>query len=134
MICAPSWSFQCDDALNAPSVRESFRLSLCTQCWDAETLLISELILGELLANVVLHAPGPIRMWIECAGSDCTLHVLDCGGKRLNAIPSSPPHWENEHGRGLHLIRSLAKDIHITQDEPFGTHVSVALPVRLGEH
>src|SRR5580692_7960809 len=54
------WQFQADDARLALSVRREFLAFLresCTTTSDCEAAL---LVFGELIANVILHAPGPI--------------------------------------------------------------------------
>jgi anti-sigma regulatory factor (Ser/Thr protein kinase) len=46
---------------------------------DAERLFVAELIVGEILANTVEHAPGLVEVRIDWHGEHPVVSVLDTG-------------------------------------------------------
>jgi serine/threonine-protein kinase RsbW len=102
------------------------------------------LILTEACANVIEHALriDDYEITIEVAGERCVVHVVNAGpqvdparlaarssapgpGEGLpprprdesSAAPSVDPLFDavlDEHGRGLHIIRSLADELYVT--------------------
>ena len=92
-------------------------------------LFRAELIIGEVLANTVEHAPGTVNVEMDWSGAHPVITVRDGGpglarlGERLPADPLS------ETGRGLFLIASLAIDVSVDSRPGFGTSMRIVLPV-----
>ena len=120
------WQFDAENAEAAGEARKSFidRLRLRTQ--SAVALAAAELIFGELVGNVVRHAPGPIDVQLDLAPKDPVLHVIDRGKGfvRDPALPSDPL---SESGRGLYIIALLARHVQVERIPGYGNHVAVTL-------
>jgi anti-sigma regulatory factor (Ser/Thr protein kinase) len=121
------WTFRTLDANCASGLRESFRACLVRQDIDESDLFIAELIVGELIGNVVRHAPGYIDASYEQAGSTLTLRVKDsgCGYDPRVAFPGALA----ENGRGLPLIRALGGKLSVAPGDP-GSCTTVSIRLR----
>lgn len=101
---------------------------LRTACAGQSNFGDAEIIFGELVANVVRHAPGPIQI---TARSDrhgiVTLNVYDTGPP-FTAAPALPVSLLSESGRGLYVISQLCAHLSSMRTE-IGNKVSVVLPV-----
>ena len=88
----------------------------------------AELIFGELLSNVVRHAPGRITIRLDWASIFPTLVVHDEEEAFTPAfdLPEDPL---CENGRGLFIIRQLAVSLQVEDVPDDGTRVIVGLPV-----
>jgi anti-sigma regulatory factor (Ser/Thr protein kinase) len=100
------WSFQAANATKAVGARHEFLAFLrdsCTPESDYDSALV---VFGELVSNVVRHAPGPIEINVQ---SDATgaviLDVYDSGG-RFIPLTSLPPSTQLG-GRGCTWSRVL---------------------------
>ena len=104
MSSAASWEAQASADV-VPVLRRHARHQL--QEWElAELADDVELVLSELLANVVLHAPGPLKVVLTRDGEDVRLEVADAAA----AMPA--PRLATEAGttgRGLGLVTSLTE-------------------------
>ncbi|KOV74894.1 hypothetical protein ADL00_01060 [Streptomyces sp. AS58] len=96
--------------------------------WGLERLVpAAEQIIGELLANAVLHAAGPLRMRLirdqvlVCEVFDSSLNVL----RTVSAGPG------DEGGRGLAIVAALASR-HGSRGTPTGKCVWAELPLPPG--
>lgn len=128
VISDAEWSFHSEDARHATSARESLRRHLRSVGATEERCVAAEMILGELLANVVAHAPGPVWMWLECVDTDCVLNVLDTGAVPWTySVPLSVSALA-EHGRGLLIAQKCSKNMSFKRSEnPPGTHITAVL-------
>ena len=130
------WRFHSSDAYSARVARQELMRFVRRQTSDADSVFATELIIGELLANTVEHAPGLVEIEIDWSRQEPTLSVID-SGPGLSALPHDLPHDKlSEGGRGLFLIRSLAKELRISPVGTIGTQVLVKLPTPKlrGEH
>lgn len=128
-----SWSFVSDALDDARTVRLAVRRFLETSA-DANTSDLdgAELIVGELIANVVRHGAAPFGICVDWHADVPTLFVSDRGRPHKRLLYSAPDH-EAEHGRGLLLVRALARGplaIEARGGKRSGTRVAVTLPVR----
>jgi anti-sigma regulatory factor (Ser/Thr protein kinase) len=91
----------------------------------------AEIIFGELIANVVRHAPGPIQITARSDGRGrMTLNVYDTGPP-FTVAPALPVSLLSESGRGLYVISQLCAQLSSMRTE-IGNKVSVVLPVLAG--
>lgn len=87
-----------------------------------------ELIVSELIGNVARHAPGEAEITLVYNDGSAILHVSDTG----NAFQprDAMPDLYAEGGRGLFLVRSVARDMKVERTTS-GNRVTVVLPVSL---
>ena len=122
----PHWHFDAENAEAAAETRRAFVAKLKERTQDAISVESGELIFGELVGNVVRHAPGPIDVQLDLSGESPVLHVIDRGRGfiRNAALPTDPL---SENGRGLFIIEQLAKDVRVERVPGYGNHVAVTL-------
>jgi anti-sigma regulatory factor (Ser/Thr protein kinase) len=127
------WQFRADDAVDALRMRSAVRAFLDAEADEASDVCGAVLVFGELVANVVRHAPGAISIRIEWpANGPAMLYVDDWGPGVRSVETSDDPMREN--GRGIEIVRALARNLHIASAPIGGTHVSAALPVDRRRH
>lgn len=126
---ARRWRFHSSDAHTASSARQAIREYLAAMALDQADVFSAELIVGEIIANTVAHAPGLVE--VEVDWSDEKPHVLvrDNGPGFPSARGQLPDAW-HERGRGLFLIRSLSEAVSIKAARDAGMEISATLPVR----
>ena len=92
-------------------------------------LFRAELIIGEVLANTVEHAPGAVNVEIDWTDAHPIITVRDDGpgfSRLAERLPADPL---SETGRGLFLIASLAVDVRAECQPGCGTSMRIVLPV-----
>jgi two-component sensor histidine kinase len=122
------WQFRADDAIDALRMRAVVRAFFVAEADDASDVDGAVLVFGELVANVVRHAPGAISVRIEWPSSGAAMLYVDDWGPGVRAACPSEDPWR-ENGRGIEIVRALARNLHIVSAPFGGTHVSAALPV-----
>ncbi len=124
------WSFESSDGRSARAVRAEVMHLLTASAPAACDVHAAELIVGELIANAVRHAPGRVRVELHWEGGTAMLHVHDDGpGFELSEAPQ-PPEALCESGWGLFLVATAAAGrFVVNRRERGGTHVSVPLPI-----
>ena len=97
---------------------------------DQDSLFASELVIGEILANTVEHAPGLVEIEIDCKGEHPVLVVRDTGPglKELNG--TLPLNEFDEDGRGIFLIKALAAEASVKLSRGYGTELRAVLPIK----
>ena len=129
---AVSWDVDASDPSSAAAVRSQFVIFL-SRFVDADAdLFPAELILGELLANAVEHAPGPVHVELAWRGDEAVLTVRD-NGRGFQPRAGLPDDVFSESGRGLFLISALAKSVTSETRLEGGTDVCVVLPFTRAE-
>jgi PAS domain S-box-containing protein len=123
------WSFDAENAQAAHDARSEFVAKLCAQSEPGSDVDAAELIFGELIGNVVRHAPGPIDVQVEWRGRYPVLHVTD-RGKGFIRDPALPVDPLSESGRGLYIISLLARSVRVERIPGYGNHIAVELPIR----
>ncbi|MBV8151066.1 MAG: SpoIIE family protein phosphatase, partial [Candidatus Eremiobacteraeota bacterium] len=124
----PSWRFQSDDANSAHHAREAFIAHLRQRRVDADALQVAAIVFGELVANVVRHAPGPIEVELFWEREDdVVLYVRDRGPQFATGSLELPHDVMSEGGRGLFLMRTYASAPVITKRFGGGNEVCVRL-------
>jgi len=124
---APHWRFGADDALQAQSTRRRLRAWLEERTvGDAEA---AELIYGELIGNVVRHAPGSIDVDV-CIANRVRL-IVQSAGESIALDPRLPDSPLSETGRGLYIVDRLGAHLTSASLPIFGNQISVDLPLEL---
>jgi two-component sensor histidine kinase len=122
------WQFRADDAIDALRMRAVVRAFFVAEADDASDVDGAVLVFGELVSNVVRHAPGAISVRIEWpAAGPAMLYVDDFGPGVRSMCTSEDP--MREDGRGIDIVRALSRGVHIATASIGGTHVSAELPV-----
>jgi anti-sigma regulatory factor (Ser/Thr protein kinase) len=124
------WNFDAGDAAAVRRARLAFTERLRGSL-TSEDIAAAELVFMELIGNVVRHAPGSVKVWIEANASSFLLHVIDRGpGFRYSSkLPLDPL---SESGRGLFLISMLTEEFHVSRASRKGSHACAVL--RVGEN
>jgi anti-sigma regulatory factor (Ser/Thr protein kinase) len=121
------WRFASDDASAAQASRRDFCDRL-RQKWErSEDSAVAEIIFGELVSNVVRHAPGLVELALEWRGERAILHVLD-RGEGYQPVSTTRADVLSEGGRGLWLIDKLGGELEFEPLPGFGMHTRVVLP------
>ncbi|HEV7180796.1 MAG TPA: SpoIIE family protein phosphatase [Candidatus Baltobacteraceae bacterium] len=126
------WAFDAEDARAAQDARGEFVAYITEHAPDGD-IDAAELIFGELISNVVRHAPGPIDVQVEWSQEYATLHVTD-RGRGFDRAPELPEDPMRESGRGLYIVDALARQCRVEYVPGYGTHIAVELPVTRSAH
>ncbi len=121
----PQWSFKVDDARAAENARLELVEHLRSRGSALPLIETAELIFGELIGNVVRHAPGPVEVELEWTGDTPTLHVIDSG--KPFRVPDTLPDTFSESGRGLFIVRTIGQNLCVERMGNYGNHVRVSL-------
>lgn len=125
-----SWSFHSSHAYSAHSARREV-MQFIERFADAQAgLFDAELILGEILANTVEHAPGLVNMEIDWSQLAPVLTVIDAGPGLERFTATLPDDALTEDGRGLFLVKALASDVLVESAQSYGTKMTVVLPLQ----
>jgi anti-sigma regulatory factor (Ser/Thr protein kinase) len=123
-----AWTFDSASTERAKQCRLEFS-SLLRRYGNPESDFdAAELIFGELMANVVQHAPGPVSIRLEWTGKFPTLIMHD-QEEPFAATLNLPDDPLRESGRGLFIIRELAVSLKVEDVPNDGTRVIVQLPI-----
>ncbi|MGC4986352.1 MULTISPECIES: ATP-binding protein [unclassified Streptomyces] len=112
---SPPWSYtlQLPHDPRSPGIARATLRAVLAARGLTELAPTAELLASELLTNAHLHAPGPYALRVLSAEPDrLRVAVWDSDP----AVPSGfregpsggPPTHDDEHGRGLHLVRACA--------------------------
>ena len=125
-----TWRFHSSDAYTAHTSRQEIVRYLRNLAADADQVFAGELILGEILANTVEHAPGLVEVTLDWTGEKPVVTVRDTGPGLRNLKGRLPTDAMEEGGRGIFLIKSLAEDVAVKPSPGYGTELRATLPVR----
>jgi len=128
------WRFHSSDAHTARTSRQELTKYVESLCNGPEGVFDTELILGELLANTVEHAPGLVQIEIDWTDERPVIIVQDTGPGLDKLEARLPGDTFAEDGRGLFLIAALADDVQVRPASGFGTEMRIVLPVRRDLH
>ncbi len=121
-----TWTLDVREQGAAYRVRRAVLWDLAARVHPGSDLSGVELILGELLSNVAQHTPGHAEVGLEFQDSEARLIVRD-NGKPFESEDGAMPGALSPSGRGLHLVRSLARSVEVHYNG--GNSVAVVLPV-----
>ena len=122
------WRFHSSDAQTARMSRHELTKFIHAHAANVESVYVAELILGEILANTVEHAPGLVQIRIDWSDELPVATIRD-SGPGLRHIIAQLPDALDDGGRGLFLVNVLAADVSISQGSDAGTELRVVLPV-----
>ncbi len=122
------WSLSLDDARAASDARSQFVDFLWGRSKNRAFVNAAELIFGELLGNVVCHAPGPVEITVDWLERSILLHVIDSGPPIPVTDWRLPDDTLSERGRGLFIIAQLGAALRVEHVVNTGNHVSVEIP------
>ena len=124
-----TWRFHSSDASTVQRSRREIMTYLRGMAADPDELFTGEVILSEILANTVEHAPGLVEVHIDWIGGNPILTVRDAGrGLRDNgSLPDNPL---DENGRGVFLIGNLADEAFVNPSPGCGTELRAVLPIQ----
>jgi len=117
------WRFASSDYRTGALVRRDVPDLIARWTQREDTRFGSELAFGELLANAVRHAPGPVRVVATADEAEATLVVEDGGPGFRHTEGGVDPYAET--GRGLRLVREVSDDLRIEPTAQGGTRVTV---------
>ena len=121
-----TWNVDVRERGAAYRVRRAVLWDLSSHVRAGSDLSGVELILGELLSNVAQHTPGQAEVGLEFQDGQAKLSVHD-RGKRFEKEDAEMPDALSPNGRGLHLVRALARSVEFHHNG--GNTVAVVLPV-----
>jgi anti-sigma regulatory factor (Ser/Thr protein kinase) len=122
------WSFESGDAAGAFKARADLLAYLVSRASPDSDVDSAVLIFGELVGNVVRHAPGPISIAVEWQDGVAVLRVVDSGpGFDFGQVRAPDPMAES--GRGLFIVSTVAERFEVLR-LPNGTQATAYLPVR----
>ncbi|HEX8806941.1 MAG TPA: SpoIIE family protein phosphatase, partial [Candidatus Aquilonibacter sp.] len=124
-----SWSFHSSHAYSAHNARHEVMQFISELADSNGELFTAELIVGEILANTVEHAPGLVSMEIDWSATAPVVTVVDTGPGLERFAAQLPEDALTEDGRGLYLVQTLAQDVCIESDRGYGTKMTVTLPI-----
>ncbi|HZZ64684.1 MAG TPA: ATP-binding protein [Candidatus Baltobacteraceae bacterium] len=123
------WYFETDSPRDALEGRRLLERYLADHCEEPD-LFPASLIFGELVANVIKHAPpGGVRVWLEPEGERFALCIIDAGSGFSESDLHKEPEYTEESGRGLLIVQSVSEDFQFGQCGQ-GFLVRAVLPVR----
>ncbi len=120
------WNFESENAKAAQSARGDFVDYLHASVREPD-VDAAELAFGELVGNVVRHAPGPIEIEVEWSDACPVLHVVD-RGPEFTPSTSLPEDMRSEAGRGLFLVSNVGRTFALERIPHYGNHIAVTLP------
>jgi len=123
------WRFHSSDAYTAHKSRQEIVAYLKRMAANHDEIFNSELVLGEILANTVEHAPGLVELSIDWTGEKPVLTVRDTGPGLRSLNGRLPENILDEDGRGIFLIKALAEEASVKPSQGFGTELRIVLPL-----
>ncbi len=123
------WCFESANEIYPSTMRQEVMATLHEQGMPDSDFGSAELIFGELISNVIRHALGSVRVRLDWDGEFPQLSVRD-GGLPFNPTFELPKDPLAESGRGLYIVKTLAKEFRLSPDKPEGSVACATLPVR----
>ncbi len=127
------WRYHSSDSRSAMEIRRTVIAYLRRIALPESELGDAELVLGELLANTVEHAPGLVEIDLDWSGRRPRLIVSDSGDAIETNVAGLPDDPFDENGRGLYLVHALARDIDTSPAPDGGNCIRFTLDIDRGE-
>jgi serine phosphatase RsbU (regulator of sigma subunit)/anti-sigma regulatory factor (Ser/Thr protein kinase)/PAS domain-containing protein len=103
-----------NDVSLADEARPVFSQYLSDHATSDSDIMSAELVFGELLGNVLRHAPGPVDIEFSWENDQATLHMIDHGKGYSTQYASLPTEFA-ESQRGLFLIENFARSFKVSR-------------------
>jgi anti-sigma regulatory factor (Ser/Thr protein kinase) len=123
------WYLDRGDTAGVPRLRRQIMAYLARTAAPGTDLGGTEVVVGELLSNAVVHAPGPARVNLEWDGEHPRLRIIDAGDGPADPTPALPADPLSDTGRGLFLVSRLAREVAFSRHRRGGTEVAAVLDV-----
>jgi PAS domain S-box-containing protein len=127
------WRFHSSDAYTAHTSRREIVEYLRLWAADPAAAFAGELIVGEILANTVEHAPGLVEVYIDWTNDQPSVTVRDTGPGLRSLVAVLPENPLAEGGRGIFLISALAEQVSVRPGPGYGTELYAVLPIKRKE-
>lgn len=125
------WRFESAEASHAYDARRDLLAYLTSRADGQSDLGAAAMVFGELVGNVVRHAPGPIAIELYWDRGMAVLRVRDSGpGFEWDGMVSLPEPMA-ESGRGLYIVYALVQSMKVSRPPGGGTEVTAWLPISL---
>jgi anti-sigma regulatory factor (Ser/Thr protein kinase) len=119
------------DASRAYDARRDLLDYLAGRADGHSDLDAAAMVFGELVGNVVRHAPGPIAIDLSWDRGVAVLRVRDSGpGFEWDGAVSLPDPMA-ESGRGLYIVYTVSQTMKVSRPPGGGTEVMAWLPISL---
>ena len=128
------WRFHSSSAHTAQASRREVMAYLHAMAPACDNLFEVELIVGELFANTVQHAPGLVEVRVEWPNERPELTVRDTGPGLEFLVGRLPENVLSENGRGLFLLKTLASGVTVKSRPGYGTELRAVLPISRALH
>ncbi len=125
------WRFESADASRAYDARRDLLDYLASHADGHSDLDAAAIVFGELVGNVVRHAPGPIAIELSWDRGIAVLRVRDSGpGFEWEGAVALPDPMA-ESGRGLYIVYTVSRTMKVSRPPGGGTEVTAWLPISL---
>jgi anti-sigma regulatory factor (Ser/Thr protein kinase) len=124
-----TWRFHSSDAHTVHTSRREIVAFMRGLAADPSQLFGCELVLGEILANTVEHAPGLVEVLVDWTADKPAVVVRDTGPGLDRFRVALPEDVMNEGGRGMFLINALAESVSVKRASGYGTEIRVILSI-----
>ncbi len=124
------WRFHSSSAHTAQASRREVMVYLRSVAAETENFFEVELVIGEIFANTVQHAPGLVEVRVEWLQESPILIVRDTGPGLEYFVGKLPDDVLSENGRGIFLVNTLASGVTLRSRPGYGTELRAVLPLR----
>jgi PAS domain S-box-containing protein len=129
-----TWTFHSSSAYSAHTSRHELMSFVRGFVTSDDELYRFELLIGEILANTVKHAPGLVTVEIDWGRKIPLMTIHDTGPGLAEFSPALPSDEFTENGRGLFLISALARAVQVETSADAGTTMTIELPANNHTH
>jgi anti-sigma regulatory factor (Ser/Thr protein kinase) len=124
------WYFETDCPRDALAGRLLLERYLSDHTREGSDLFPAVLVYGELVSNVIKHAPsGGLRVWLEPHRDKFALCINDAGKGFSERDAAKTPDDRAESGRGLFIVRQVCEEVSYGRYDGDGFVVRAVLPL-----
>jgi PAS domain S-box-containing protein len=120
------WRYDRIDRDVSHELRERLKRTLEEHGFAHDAKERAELVLGELIGNIVRHAPGALEVIVDLSSPAPVLHVID-EGPGFERAPMLPGDLLSESGRGLYIVSELTDEFSVARGPNGGSHARAVL-------